>query len=336
MSNHKSIRRIIHRAMEELSATKKIAEVTSWKDAFVTFRAKLDIQVMNRNGFQEPEVVKKRLQKKHEVMLRYFETKFDSFIREYDFNRVLPETDPTCRGRVWVCWWQGLENAPELVKKCIESICRNAGNHEVTIITEDNYREYITVPDWIADKFQRGIITRTNFSDFLRLSLLAEYGGLWLDATFFCTGLNVDACISDDLWSIKRPDYLHASVASGYFAGYSLACTYTNRWIFTTIRDFFSYYWKENDMLIDYLLIDYMIALAQRCDPRIATAFQEIQANNPQCDELCKVMNQEFDEDLWNSLRKDTHLFKLTWKQSFVEEKEGKSTFYGKLLDGSL
>ena len=86
MSNHKSIKRIVHRAMEELNATKKIAEVTSWKDAFVTFVAKLDIQVMNRNGFQEPEAVKRRLQKKHDVMLYYFETKFNAFLKTYNFK----------------------------------------------------------------------------------------------------------------------------------------------------------------------------------------------------------------------------------------------------------
>lgn len=42
------------------------------------------------------------------------------------------------------------------------------------------------------------------------------------------------------LWSIKRPDYLHCSIASGYFANYSLGCSYENRWAYAVIRDFYT------------------------------------------------------------------------------------------------
>ena len=37
--------------------------------------------------------------------------------------------------KVWVCWLQGEENAPELIKKCISSIKENAVNREVIIFT---------------------------------------------------------------------------------------------------------------------------------------------------------------------------------------------------------
>ena len=34
--------------------------------------------------------------------------------------------------------------------------------------------------------------------------------------------------------------------------------------VFMTIRDFFINYWKHNDTMVDYLMVDYMIALAQK------------------------------------------------------------------------
>jgi len=46
----------------------------------------------------------------------------------------------------------------------------------------------VHIPDWVKAKQEAGIITRTNLSDLLRLSLLAEHGGLWLDSTFYCSG----------------------------------------------------------------------------------------------------------------------------------------------------
>ena len=122
------------------------------------------------------------------------------------------------------------------------------------------------IPDWVKAKQEAGIITRTNLSDLLRLSLLAEHGGLWLDSTFYCSGPLEKMVFSKPLWSIKRPDYLHCSVAQGYFAGYSLACDVKHRWIFRAIRDFFLEYWRTSNFMVDYLMVDYMIALAQRYD----------------------------------------------------------------------
>ena len=181
---------------------------------------------------------------------------------------------------VWVCWWQGEENAPEIVRACIDSVRRNAGGHEVIVITDENLSDYVHIPDWVLEKVRTGIMSRTNLSDLLRLSLLAEHGGMWLDATFFCTG-SLHEYMDLPFWSIKRPDYLHASVACGMFAGYSLACKEGQRHPFVVARDFFLEYWRNSDRLIDYLLVDYLIVLAQRHDPSISAAFASIEPNMP-------------------------------------------------------
>lgn len=335
--SHRSIKRIISRCMEELKATYEIAKVTSTKKAFTTFVAKLNIQIMNHNGFKEPIRVRNRLIKKHEIMLEYFEKRFGEFYKNYNYNKPLEETAPELRNKIWICWWQGIETAPEIVKRCVESIKRNAGCHEVILITEDNYKDYVDFPTWILKKHESGIITRTNLSDLLRLSLLARYGGMWIDATFFCADNHcLDRYFDYPLWSIKRPDYLHCSIASGYFAGYSLMCSYDNRYIFATIRDFFLQYWSVSDKLIDYLLVDYMIVLAQKHDKRIKSMFEKIEPNNPECDELFKNLGKKYCEKKWKELKKDTGLFKLSWKQAFPCKQNGQDTFYFKLLRGIL
>ncbi len=336
MAGHMNLRRVSHRVAEELHATRAIAGETSWRDALDTLRAKVDIQVMNRNGFQEPPAVRDRLIRKHETVLEYLEARSHGYYESYDYAAELPPGDPDLEGRIWLCWWQGIECAPAIVRACVESICRNADGHTVTIITDRNYRDYVHIPDWVMRKVAEGIITRTNLSDLLRLSLLAEHGGLWLDATFFCCGPLGDLAFGQPLFSIKRPDYLHASVASGYFAGYSLACDTAHRRVFATIRDFFLEYWQKNDFMVDYLLVDYMIVLAQRHDPSIAGAFDAIRPNNPLCDELGKCLGEPFDRQRWQELSSNTSLFKLTWKQSFPVRKGEVQTFYGALLGGDL
>ena len=79
-------------------------------------------------------------------------------------------------------------------------------------------------------------------------------GGMWIDSTFFCTQPVLDDYFQWPLWSIKRPDYFHASVASGHFAGYSLCCNEENRFIFMTIKFLLL---GSNDTMVDYLMVDY-------------------------------------------------------------------------------
>ena len=332
VAGRNNIRRIVHRVGEELHSTREVASQTSWRDALETFHAKWDIQVMNHNGFAEPPAVRDRLIRKHEIMLKYFERRYGDFYRNYDYSATVAPVSPDMEGRIWICWWQGLENAPEIVKRCVESIRRNAGDHLLTIITDQNVDQYIDIPEWVKRKQAEGIISRTHLSDLLRLSLLAKYGGLWLDATFFCTGPLSEIAFGNPMFSIKRPDYLHCSVAQGYFANYSLGCTPENRWIFRTLRDFYLHYWKSNDYLVDYLLTDYLIVIAQKYSKAIADAFAAIEPNNPCCDDLYKVLAQPYDEGYWSKLTEKTSLFKLTWKQTFPEEVHGRPTFYAKLL----
>lgn len=335
-NKHNSLERIVHRASEEIHASRMIAKETSWCEGVNVFRAKLDIQVMNHNGYRESKAVKARLLRKHEAVLQYLENRFGDYYSSYDYDAPLPPIDSDKRNKIWMCWWQGLDSAPEIVKACVESVRRNAGDREVIIITDKNVSDYVKLPSWIIKKINEGIITRTNLSDLLRLSLLASYGGVWLDSTFYCVGSLDKSLYYSQIFSIKRPDYLHASVAGGMFAGYSLGCDDDHRRAFATIRDFFLEYWRGNDFMVDYLLVDYLTVLAQRHDPWIAEAFNEIQPNNPDCDELFKILDQPYDEDTWKELSAYTDLFKLTWKQNFSKVCSNKLTFYGFLTNNSF
>ncbi len=292
---------------------------------------------MNRNGFKEPPAVCNRLMRKHETVIRYLEGRYGERFASYDYEGARQVSAPNfLPGRIWLCWWQGLDQAPELVRRCVRSIEKHAGGHEVIVITDENVRDYIEFPEWLLEKHQKGIISKTNLSDLLRLSLLAKYGGLWLDSTFLCTGDLEELAFGSPLFSIKRPGYGHCSVACGYFAGYALACDSDTRWIFAVIRDFFLKYWETNDFLVDYLIVDYMIFLAQRHCSEIEEAFAAIRPNNSRCDDLFVRLGDIYDEDDWLELKAETSLFKLSWKQRFPAERDGQATYYEKLVEGEL
>jgi hypothetical protein len=204
------------------------------------------------------------------------------------------------------------------------------------VVTEENAGDYVDLPGWMLDRVRAGSVSRTNLSDLLRLSLLASYGGVWLDATFFCARPLDDPVYSAPLFSIKRPGYLHGSIAGGMFAGYSLGCDEGHRFVFSAARDLFLEYWRRTDYLVDYLLVDYVIAEAQRASGAVSDAFSRIGPNNPRCDDLLKVLGDPYDDGAWRGLREGTDLFKLTWKRRFPSERGGAPTFYGKLVEGGL
>ena len=167
------------------------------------------------------------------------------------------------------------------------------------------------------------------------MKLLANYGGIWLDSTFYCVG-SLEDSIKQDLWTIKRPDYKHVSVACGEFANYSLGCRYEDRKVYGIIADYLLEYWKKNDYMVDYLFLDYIIVQVQRRDKYVREKFAAIVPNNPKCDDLMPILGQKYDEANWQILKENTNLFKLTWKAKFPKSINGEQTYYGKLISEQL
>ena len=143
---HNNLKRILHRSFEELKASYDVAKSISIKAAYITLRAKIDIQIMNRNGMKEPDDVKRRLLSKHKIMLDFLDKKYSNYWDKYQFSKDIKDSNPKYHNKIWVCWWQGLDNAPDIVKACIKTIKANSEGAEVILITDDNYKNYISFP----------------------------------------------------------------------------------------------------------------------------------------------------------------------------------------------
>lgn len=327
----KRIRHHISRLGEELKAFLCLAKKIGIYKSFICFFAKIIIFIMNKNGYKEYPFFTKILKKKHVYMRKYFDCVFSKGYQEICEKHN--DYDNSFSNTIWVCWWQGLEKSPDVVKSCIHSIQFSAKENPVVIIDSKNVADYVDIPDWLNERVKEGKISRTNLSDFLRVSLLAKFGGLWLDSTFFCKpGFNFNECFCNTVWSIKRPEYLHCSVASGYFSGYSIHCSEEFRWFFAHVRELYLYYWKTHKILIDYLLIDYLIDFVIRHQTIAKKMFEQIPPNNDNCDELLKKINEPFNAEEWKKLSNNTGLFKLSWKMNLCNTINGKNTYYGKLV----
>ena len=235
---------------------------------------------------------------------------------------------------VWILWMQGYERAPVIVRKCIDSI-RGATDHPVHLVTAKNLSDFYVFPLYIKEKLEKGIITNAQFSDILRMTLLSEYGGLWIDATIFIPNSIPEDVFENEFFTCKRD-----IVGSGYVSGY--------RWtsflngcqkgciIQRAAKDLFFAYWKKYDYLIDYLLVDYVLLLIYENIPKAKSLIDGLPCNNPQIEELQNRMSEVYDEEKYLKLinDSDTSFFKLSWRMEFVKEKDGWQTYFGKFLEG--
>jgi hypothetical protein len=85
-------------------------------------------------------------------------------------------------------WDKGFDKSPPLCKLCVKSWKYHNPDWELNIL--DNKTIYDYVDPVLIKKFKtqlsRNIIDIAGFSDFIRICLLTDYGGVWADITTFC------------------------------------------------------------------------------------------------------------------------------------------------------
>ena len=121
----------------------------------------------------------------HKVIEHYLETNFKDFIK-YSQDKTNIGT-PVDNYKIWVCWLQGKDNMPEVVKLCYDNLLNKIKDKEIVLITFENLKNYVEIPDYIYKKYQEGKILPAHFSDIVRCALLSKYGGMWIDSTIFVT-----------------------------------------------------------------------------------------------------------------------------------------------------
>jgi hypothetical protein len=87
--------------------------------------------------------------------------------------------------QIWFLWLQGLNQAPYLVKKCFFSWQKHNPDWKITFLESSNLHEYVDLKKIMAKN--RANISNPALSDIVRIKLLNRYGGVWVDATCFCS-----------------------------------------------------------------------------------------------------------------------------------------------------
>lgn len=232
----------------------------------------------------------------------------------------------------WVCWLQGIKNAPDLVKVCVESVKKNMPEgFDLVLLDEDNLRKYVKLPQYILDKFRKGIITKTHFSDIIRSEILYMYGGCWIDATVYCSGKIPTCMVSGELflfqWSIMDRSVLTISSWWIYAKKGSK--------LFRDIRNLLYNYWVKEQKLRNYYLFHIIFAKVINSNSFYLSIFNSIPYfNNSTPHILASRMALPFNQEEWNIMKLQTDVHKLTYKNKILQGDI--YNYYMALIDGRL
>lgn len=277
------------------------------------------------------------INKKTKWLDKYFSHKYKDIIEKYQNwqFKTLPVEEPY----IWVFWGQGEENMPPLVKACYRQLTHY--NENINLVTIENVNKHIELPDIIFEKANAGKISWAHFSDIVRNTLLAKYGGLWLDATVWVRGeIPFDRLSQVDIFSAngETPNTSRSTrFWTSFNYNWSTWCMWSrsaNNILYSFVSEMLIAIAKHEKQWPDYVIQDYLIYYAYNNLSEIANMLEEIKTipcNNR--NELAKVMNNEFNEDKYKELTKEDFVFKLSYRTKWRTVTDyGEETFYGRIL----
>lgn len=271
------------------------------------------------------------LYKRH--MAKFCEKEFGEIAKKYA-NRSAPKFS---EGKIpaYVMWWQGYDSAPPLIKCCIASQRRALPKDKFSyhIITKDNLSEFVTLPEAVRKKAEKGQISLTHLSDIVRMYLLKEHGGLWLDATIYLSSEFDKEFYSSDFYATKRtPARIKRFITSGRWSGFFMKGA-PDFPLFAFCAEAFSKYWEKYDCLLDYFLIDYTINAAYEFIPTVRAAIDAVPMNNERKFELNSRLNEKYESEALKALFSECNLHKLNRRVKLKEKtKDGEPTVWHELL----
>ncbi len=233
---------------------------------------------------------------------------------------------------IWSLWWQGEQQMPLLVQRCIESVRENKPEgYDYVLITKDNINEYVFLPDYIWDKHNQGLITTTHLSDIIRMDLLGRHGGCWIDATIFCSDKIPEYLLCNELF-FYRSSRMDKPVHKG--SSWWINAKAQNRLI-QGVRNALLMYWEQEKELVDYYLLHAFIARLMDDDKECGGMLRKMPYfNNSNTHSLWAKLDAPFDEKEWEWIKDSSVVHKLSYKQKHILG--DLKTFYMALINREL
>ena len=223
-----------------------------------------------------------------------------------------PQDEYSGNDIIWQYWHQGIDDAPELIKKCFESVRKHMPDKKQVIITFDTIKNYIELPQRYYDLLENKKIPIAIFSDILRVYLLNKYGGTWVDSTIYLTDKIPDDIMNSNFCVLqKNPETdNHENKMSCFFIhtkGYSEHMA--------VIKNVLDKYWKENDFLINYFMFEHVSTMLSDKTSALKEEWDKMPYYDAEITgELQNHLFDDYTSEGFEEFKKKTSMHKLSYK----------------------
>lgn len=259
-------------------------------------------------------------------------SKYVPFIRSLKPDEPAAEPKQT-NEKQFSIWFQGEKNAPKIVKICFESQ-RRFSPLEVVVLDETTLFEWITLPDYIMEKWRKGKIIPAHFADICRVELLYRYGGIWMDAT--------------DLMVSPMPDWIMESDFFIYLAGENVNWSYSfvqncffrskkGNPLIKMWRDAILEYWRNERRAVDYFFHQILFKVMVDNNPIARKYFEEMPkvVQDPTHTMWFRMKNLPFDRKEFENLSKEAP-FQKTEYRTFAKKEPIQGSYADYILNEKL
>jgi hypothetical protein len=265
---------------------------------------------------------------KAELLTNYFSRKYVHASQPLEQKEITVETPET----IWQFWDNPAGRAtPEIVKASLKSVDKFKGSFDHKILNKATYPDYTDLPGRVLDKFNKGQISYTHFSDLLRLNLLKNHGGIWLDATAYMTDVVPTFIIAEDFFvmltgKLSRFPY---SFMQNCFIRAKKGSYLCEAWHNMCVA-----YWKHERQISDYFQHQLMFRALVSHQPVAMELFDKMPHLSE--DGIHQLVGdnllKRFDEGEWERIKKIFFFQKTTYKVPANVDVSG--TFFSELSKG--
>lgn len=230
---------------------------------------------------------------------------------------------------IWSAWLQGLDNAPEMVNVCLESHQKHLPGYEFRVLDMENYRQWVELPEWVEEKYARGMIPAALFSDVLRVAVLKRYGGVWMDASVLCTGFGNQQLqkqwteVENSRFAVFRYYRKGDRYPSG-LSNWFIAATPDNI-VLTSVYDMLTAYWRDYDCTIDYYMMHLFISCALKAFPEMEREMPKL--NSRYSFFLGDALSRTYSQEAWQELVDHVAIHKLNYRKADEARKNPQSYY---------
>lgn len=240
---------------------------------------------------------------------------------------------------IWTMWWQGEENAPELVQSTLYYIRKFAETNGYTtiVIDKNNIDKYLVVPKFVYSKLEKGSLGVANFSDLVRFMLMEQYGGIWLDSTMYVHQEFPIEILEREFSSINHNDNSNQSmddnITNKRWVSFCLSGEKGNI-VSRAMRAFLLDQIKNNKVLPDYFIIDFGLDYLYDEFEEIKQIIKSIPRYSSQEDIFwLRIHSRDsYDKAEWHDETKKNQIFKSSYK----EDETVKDSYFDYLVKRKL